>query len=284
MSGTQRARWRSRAGRTGMILLNVLILVAIGAAAVTVMIASEDLEVRRTIRLKDAAQAQALSRAGELSAVVALRRDALQAPGSDAYSEPWAAIAQTSIAVPQGRFALAITDEQGRFNINSLVRDDAIAASRFRRIAGEAGLSEASLAAVAVLVRTLGPLRDEGLLQSVGLTPAEVSALGRMIAYLPPEARLNLNTVGADLLGVLVEDPSSVRAFLALRAAKGQVTQADLDRFGFSGLGGLTSSHFSLTTTVTVGDVTQVTLSRIERHPSAGNVQVVVTARRRVSP
>lgn len=266
-----------------MILLNVLILVAIAAAAVTVMIASEDIEVRRTIRLKDAAQAQALSRAGELSAVVALRRDALQAPLGDGYDEPWAAIGQKSIAVPQGRFALAISDEQARFNINSLVRDDAIAASRFRRVAHAAGLSETSLTAVSVLVRTVGPLKDEGLLSSIGLSPVEVAALGRMTAYLPPEARLNLNTVDADLLEVLVDDASIVRTFLVLRAAKGQVSQADLDRFGFNGLGGLTSSHFSLTTTVTVGDVTQITLSRIERHASPEGIAVAVSARRRVS-
>ena len=267
-----------------MILLNVLILVAIAAAAVTVMIASEDIQVRRTIRLKDAAQAQALSRAGELSAVVALRRDALQAPQADAYDEPWAGIAQKPIAVPQGHFAITILDEQARFNINSLVRDDAIAASRFRRIALAAGLSEASLMSLAALVRTVGPLRNDALFHSVGLTSAEVSALGRTIAYLPPEARLNLNTVDADLLGILVEDPSSVRAFMALRSAKGRVSQADLDRFGFSGLGGLTSSHFSLTTTVTVGEVTQVTHSRIQRRASPLGVQATVTARKRVSP
>ena len=107
-----------------MILLNVLILVAIAAAAVTVMIASEDNEVRRTTHFKDAAQARALSLAGELSAIVALRRDLLQAPLADDYTEPWAAIAQKPVAVPQGRFALAISDEQARFNINSLVRDE----------------------------------------------------------------------------------------------------------------------------------------------------------------
>lgn len=267
-----------------MILLNVLILVAIAAAAVTVMIASEDNEVRRTTRLKDAAQARALSLAGELSAVVALRRDLQQAPLADAYSEPWAAIAQQPIAVPQGRFALAISDEQARFNINSLVRDDAIAASRFRRVALEAGLTEASLTDVAVLVRTFGPLKDDGLLGSIGLTPAEITGLGRLIAYLPPEVPLNLNTVEADLLEILVDDLSSVRAFLALRSAKGQVNASDLDRFGFSGLGGLTSSHFSVTTTVSVGDVTQVTVSRIERAMIPHGAEAHVTARRRLAP
>ena len=267
-----------------MILLNVLILVAIAAAAVTVMIASEDIEVRRTIRLKDAAQAQALSRAGELSAVVALRRDALQAPSADAYDEPWAAIAQKPTAVPQGRFALAISDEQARFNINSLVRDDAIAASRFRRIALEAGLTETSFAAVAALVRTAGPLKDDTMLSVLGLTSAEIAGLGRMIAYLPPEARLNLNTVDPDLLSVLLDDPSTVKGFLALRDAKGQISQADLDRFGLNGVGGLTSSHFSLTTTVSVGNATLVTLSRIERFATPQGAQAVVTARRRLPP
>ena len=80
--------------RKGMILLNVLIIVAISAAAVTVMLVAQDIGVRRTIRLHDAAQAQAYSRAGELSAVVARVRDAVTAPETDSISEPWAAIGQ----------------------------------------------------------------------------------------------------------------------------------------------------------------------------------------------
>ena len=94
-----------RRAREGMILLNVLVIVAIAAAAVAVMIAAQDIEVQRTIRLRDASQAQAYSRAGELSAVVALRRDGVSAPTLDAYSEPCAAIAQRPIAIPNGRFA-----------------------------------------------------------------------------------------------------------------------------------------------------------------------------------
>lgn len=274
---------RSKEDRAGMILLNVLILVAIAAAAVTVMIASEDIEVQRTIRLNDAGQAQALARAGELSAVVALRRDGLTAPDHDAYNEPWAAIAQQSIAVPRGRFALAIADEQARFNLNSLMKDDAVVASRFRRVAAAAGLSEESLVAVAALVQLVGPLRDEGLLHSAGVSPEEVARLAPFVAYLPPDATLNLNTADERLLGLIIDNPASVRAFLNLRSRQGRVTDADLAQLGLSGIGGFTSNHFSLTTTVRVGDVTQVTHSRITRRTDAAGVHVSVTGRRRTA-
>lgn len=131
-----------RADRQGMILLNVLIVVAIAAAAVTVMIVAQDIEVRRSIRLHDAAQAQAYGRAGELSAIVALRRDALTAPTIDTMSEPWAQIGQQAIAIPGGEFALSIVDEQARFNVNAVTQGDAISAFAFLNI-GEAAASRA---------------------------------------------------------------------------------------------------------------------------------------------
>jgi general secretion pathway protein K len=46
--------------REGMILLNVLLVMAVASVAVLIMIAAQDLEVQRSTRLRDAAQAQRL--------------------------------------------------------------------------------------------------------------------------------------------------------------------------------------------------------------------------------
>ena len=70
--------------REGMILLNVLLVLAVASVAVLIMVSTQDIEVQRSTRLRDAAQASAYARAGELSAVTALRRDALVAATTEA--------------------------------------------------------------------------------------------------------------------------------------------------------------------------------------------------------
>lgn len=268
--------------REGMILLNVLVIVAIAAAAVAVMIAAQDIEVQRTIRLRDASQAQAYSRAGELSAVVALRRDGVSAPTLDAYSEPWAAIAQRPIAIPHGRFALAIVDEQARFNLNSLTSGDAVEASRFARIARELGVSQPGIVAIAGLIAAVGPLQDESLLSTAGVDPADLERLRPFVAFLPEDARLNLNTASPELLRLLLDDADAVRRLMDLRNSKRALTEADLATLGLQNLGGLTSSHFAVVTDVRVGDVEQRVQSRLTRIITPEQVEVSVSSRRRI--
>ena len=272
-----------RFDREGMILLNVLVIVAIAAATVAVMIASEDIQVQRAIRLHDAAQAQAYARAGELSAVTALRRDGLTAPDVDAYGEPWGAIGQQTIAIPGGRFALSVADEQARFNINALVRGDAIPASRFARLARNAGLDAEAIAQIATVVAAVGPLRDEGVLRTAGVAPSDLDRLRPLISFLPTDAELNLNTVDGDLLGALIDDPRLLRPLLERRTRNGSLTEADVAAAGLTGLGGYTSNHFLVTTVVRVGDVTQTTRSRLTRIIEPTGSRVAVTSRRRTA-
>ena len=269
--------------REGMILLNVLVIVAIAAATVAVMIASEDIQVQRAIRLHDAAQAQAYARAGELSAVTALRRDGLTAPGSDAYAEPWGAIGQQAIAIPGGKFALSIADEQARFNLNALVTGDAIAVARFGRVGRGAGLAPGTIVQIATIVEAVGPLRDEGVLRTAGIPAGDLDRLRPLVAYLPPDAKLNLNTVDGGLLGALVDDPRLLRPLLERRARNGLLTEGDVAAAGLSGLGGFTSDHFLVTTVVRVGDVTQTTRSRLTRTIDPTGSRVAVAARRRTA-
>lgn len=271
-----------RRAREGMILLNVLVIVAIAAAAVAVMIAAQDIEVQRTIRLRDASQAQAYSRAGELSAVVALRRDGVAAPTLDAYSEPWAAIAQRPISIPNGRFALSIVDEQARFNLNRLKSGDAIEASRFSRISRSLGVSQPGVVAVAAVIAAVGPLSDEGLLRTAGVNPADLDRLRPFVTFLPEDAGLNLNTASPELLTLLLEDAEVVRRLLDLRNSKGALDEADLVTLGLQNVGGLTSSHFAVVTDVRVGEVEQRVQSRLTRVLAPEQVVVSVSSRRRI--
>ena len=269
-----------RSDREGMILLNVLLVVAMASVTVLIMVAGQDLEIQRSTRLRDVAQAGAYARAGELSAITSLRRDGIVAAGTDNLSEPWAALSQTSVAVPSGRFALAIEDEQARFNLNAMVGGEAGPIDLFQRIGAAAGVAPESLIRIGTVVRVAGPLSDDRLLLAAGITRDELARLSPFVVILPSAARLNLNTVGESLLALVLNDPEAARDLIARRARAGSLTQADLAAVGAQpAVAGFTSDHFRTTTSVTVGAVDQVVTSRLTRTRGGGRVDVVVTGR-----
>ncbi|HZV84559.1 MAG TPA: hypothetical protein VFF48_06185 [Brevundimonas sp.] len=267
--------------RQGMILLNVLVVVAIAAAAVTVMIVAQDIEVRRSIRLHDAAQAQAYGRAGELSAVVALRRDGLTTPLVDTMAEPWAQIGQRTITIPRGTFALSIADEQARFNVNAVARGDPVSFVALMNIGNAAQVPRTTIDFIAATVLTLGPLRDDGPLRTAGVDPAHLDRLAPYIVFLPQTATLNLNTADPVLLGVILQDPDVVRRVLG-RRSQGGLSPEEVAALGATGLTGASSSHFRVETTVQVGDVTRRTSSRVAREVTPTGPRIAVVARRRL--
>ncbi len=274
-----------RNDREGMILLNVLLVLAVASVAVLVMVVAQDIQVQRGTRLRDAAQAGAYARAGELSAVTVLRRDALVAAGTDNLTEPWAAVGQETIAVPGGRFALSIEDEQSRFNINALQSGESGPIATFQRIGETIGLAPETAIRVATVVRVAGPLTDFGLLRTAGVSAEEIARMEPYVIALPDAATLNLNTVGEPLLAILTGDPETARELIRLRQERGYVLPADLGSLGLTlppGTG-FTSDHYRVTTTVTVGDTTQRLTSSIARVRGDGRVDVFVSGRRRAA-
>ena len=271
--------------REGMILLNVLLVLAVASVAVLIMVSTQDIEVQRSTRLRDAAQASAYARAGELSAVATLRRDALVAAGTDNLSEPWAQLGQQDIAVPGGRFALVIEDEQSRFNLNAMQSGEAAPIALFQAIGASLNLDPASLIRIASVVRVAGPLTDDSLIVAAGVPRADLDKLAPYVVILPEDATINLNTVGLPLLTLMTKDPEVAGKLLAVRARNGLLNPADLSTEGAPSLPGtgFTSNHYRVITTVTVGDVTQALDSRIARIRRDRAVDVVVTGRRRTA-
>lgn len=275
-------RWTRR---DGMILLNVLLVLAVASVAVLIMVAGQDIEVQRSTRLRDAAQASAYARAGELSAITVLRRDGVVAAGTDNLSEPWANLGQEDVALPNGRFALTIEDEQSRFNLNALKTGDAGPIAVFQRIGAALDVDPASLIRIATVVRVAGPLTDDGLIVAAGVPRADLDRLAPYVVILPVEANLNLNTAGLPLLTLLTQDEAVAGKLIQERARKGFLTPADLAAQGAPALAGVgfVSDHYRVVTTVTVGEVTQALDSRLARIRSDGAVHVVVTGRRRTA-
>ncbi len=271
--------------REGMILLNVLLVLAVASVAVLIMVSTQDIEVQRSTRLRDAAQANAYARAGELSAVTTLRRDALVAAGTDNLSEDWAKLGQQAIAVPGGRFALTIEDDQSRFNLNSLHTGEAAPIALFQAIGAQQNVDLANLIRIATVVRVAGPLTDDSLIVAAGVPRAELDKLAPFTTILPEDAAINLNTVGLPLLTLLTKDPEVARKLIEVRTRKGLLLPGDLSTEGAPALTGVgfTSNNYRVVTTVTVGDVTQALDSRITRLRRDRTVDVVVTGRRRTA-
>ncbi len=271
--------------REGMILLNVLLVLAVASVAVLIMVSTQDIEVQRSTRLRDAAQASAYARAGELSAITTLRRDALVAAGTDNLAELWAQLGQQDIAVPGGRFALAIEDEQSRFNLNAMHSGESAPITLFQSIGAALNIDPVSMIRIASVVRVAGPLTDDGLIAAGGVPRADLDKLRPWVAILPEDATINLNTVGLPLLSLMTRDPEVARKLIEVRARNGMLTPADLATEGAPTLAGtgFTSNHYRVITTVTVGDVTQALDSRIARIRRDRTVDVVVTGRRRTA-
>ena len=118
----------------GVVLINVLVILALTASVVYAMVSLSDIGISRSQRFSAAGQALALIAAGEASAIVALRRDMADAPTTDHGAEPWALVGQDVVDITGGSFALQIQDAQRHFNLNSLPGSGALGAQMLQRI------------------------------------------------------------------------------------------------------------------------------------------------------
>lgn len=251
----------------GMILVNVLLFVAIASGILLLMISAEDNGLERSLRMRDGARAQAIARGGEMSAIVALRRDALVAPDNDNRGEPWAALSETAAPIDGGTFDLAIADAQSAFNINALITGDAAPVEMLGRIAASAGIPEKDVPRAVALVRSMGPVSDLRPLGMSGLSAEQIAGLSGLITALPYLGKINLNAASERMLALLIGDPIKARRLVALRERQGYITAADLASLDIAvppGTG-FTSDMFWVRTRVRIGSASQQITSLIAR-------------------
>jgi general secretion pathway protein K len=263
-----------------MILVNVLLFVAIASGILLLMISAEDSGLERGLKMREAARAQAIARGGEVSAVVALRRDAVVAPDNDSRSEPWGALAESGAPIEGGTFDLAIADAQGRFNVNALMEPDPVATATLAKIAAAVGMSQEQSVKAVAAIRAAGPLTDIRPLGMLGLAPGQVARLSGLLTALPYDSKINLNAAGEDLLGILMDDPMVARRVVSLRDRQGYLTAADLASLNapMPQGAGLTSNLYWVRTRVRIGDTSQQITSLIARKDDGqgGKMAVVV--------
>ncbi|MDV3457341.1 type II secretion system protein GspK [Sphingomonas sp. HF-S4] len=266
----------------GMILVNVLMFVAIAAGLVVLMINREELALDRGLRTREAARAQAIVRGGELSALVALRRDAETAPDVDHVGEPWAKLSEAGAPIEGGSFDLAIADAEGRFNINAVRSGEVASTILFQSIGNEVGLKPEQMIAAVEYVRLHGPVTDLRPLRLAGVEPKVADRLEQLVTALPGKTTLNLNAAGQEMLALLFRDPVVAQRLVAIRERQGFLSAKDLTDQNVSLPWGTSfrSTTFWVRTRATIGATSQQAATLIQRRRLPdGKIDVVPVER-----
>ncbi|WP_241527184.1 general secretion pathway protein GspK [Sphingomonas turrisvirgatae] len=273
----------ARDDEQGMILVNVLMFVAIASGLVLLMISREELALDRSLRGREAARAAAIVRGGELSAITALQRDAIDAPDVDHAGEPWAGIGARGASIDGGSFDLAISDAEGRFNVNSLRSGAVDPVVLFQKLAAIAGLDEAQTTEAIAYVRAQGPVSDTRPIRLIpGADRDAIARLERMVTALPGTTAVNLNAADQELLALLFDDPLVATRLVALRKRNGQITLRDLSDLKVTQPPGTSfrSNTFWVRVRATIGDTVQDGATLIQRRRlDERTVEVVPVAR-----
>lgn len=273
----------ARPSERGIVLVNVLVILAIAAGVVALMLNTQDRAVDRARQAANMAQAEALALAGEASVLVALRRDMIEGPETDHPGEPWAASLQQEVVLETGRFAVAVEDANARYDLNRLVARGIVDIQAFSRIAAAAGVDGAAVARVVAGLAQRGPIADPADLAALGLSPDQVDALTpHVTAFAGTEGQVNLNAAGPLVLGALLGDPAAAARLLLLRAEQGSLDPADLARVGVARppASGFTSDVWDVTVLSEVDGAVADLHSRLRRRRE-GDVPEIVVERRR---
>ncbi len=256
-----------RDDEAGMILVNVLMFVAIASGLVLLMINREELALDRGLRIREASRALAIVRGGELSALVALRRDAELAPDTDHRGEPWAKLSEKDAPIAGGTFDLAIADAEGRFNVNALRAGEAGSTILFQTLARTAGLTEEQIVEAIQYVRLEGPVTDLRPMRLAGFDPKALERLERLVTALPGKTTINLNAADPELLAILFHDPAVAARLAAVRERRGWLTVQDLTDQNVTMPWGTSfrSNSFWVRTRATIGGTSQQGTTLIQR-------------------
>lgn len=269
--------------QAGIVLVNVLAIIALASSVAYMMITLQGTAIHRSQRFSEAAQAAAYARGGEASAIVALRRDAIEAPKIDHYSEPWAALAETDAPIGNGTFTLTIEDAQSRFNVNSLERGGILALQTLKQIAVALDLPPEVAQLIADQILTTGPVARLDALRGVNLDAAMLARLSQLVTALPGKTEVNINSASEALVAIMLGNPVAARVLVSRRERQGFLTKDDVKRAGVllpPGIG-VTSDYFRVTVTVRVGETVQRLSSLLARYQVDDRPEVVAIARQR---
>ena len=209
-------------GQRGIAIIMAMAIVTLAALAATAIIVTQSTWARHAQLANDHAQAQLLIRTG-LDWARAVLSDDLLVSAADHPGEPWALVLP-ALPVENGSLLGHIEEQQGRFNLNNLLRDGSIDVAQLaalRRLLTLLRLPTTLAATLADWVDTDSapqpggavedafasnrPLQDIAELADVaGFDAAVRTRLRPYITALPGYTALNANTASAEVLAALV--------------------------------------------------------------------------------
>ena len=209
-------------------MITAMLVVAIAATVAAYVSLDQQVWLRQAQNLSDRAQAEVVRAAAEEWAITILDKDAQKNSGSDNLTEDWAK-PLPPIPVEGGLVTGQITDAQGLFNLNNLVRNGAPGdVGTFQHLLQSLNIDPNLTDAVIDWIDSDSDTRPYGAedneylqlptpyraanqpMQSVeelrlvrGFTPAIVAKLRPWVTALPQPTTINVNTAPAQVLSAL---------------------------------------------------------------------------------
>ena len=264
----------------GIILINVLVTLALGAAVVVLMFTSQERQVDRVRKSSNAARSEALARGAEDSLKVALRRDMIEAPEVDHYAEAWFAAAQEEVILETGRFSVEVTDARSRFDLNTLAAGGLAQQVMLQRLIAVLELPETVAADLIAWFLRNGPQEKLADVEVLGSDVRQ--ALAPHVTFLGTQGGVNVNTAGPVVLAAVLGNITTAKLAIQLRVEKGFLTPEDLMSLGIVALAGAgyTSDTFDTVIRAEVEDTRTTLRARLLRFTENDVPQVLVTERR----
>lgn len=300
----------ARASQQGAALVTAILITALVTVTAAAMATRQQLDIRRTGNLVNGDQAWLYSLGMEAWANQILARDRADS-AADHLGEDWATVI-TPIEVKGGALAGRIVDQQGLFNLNSLIQGDQVNTKQLQRYLNLLRTLDLDPGLAAALIDWLDRDPDPGIpdgaedQEYLALTPAyraanaaltspaelahirgysrEVLAvLLPLVSALPEAAALNINTAPAPVLLSLSDKMTSADAE-SLVAARSESEDGFpsigefLQRDEMAGTGvdpaglSLASNYFLIESTVQFGTRSQRLFSLLRRDDSGKSV------------
>lgn len=249
-------RSASKVGESGIAIITVILIVALASSVAAFMAWQQQIWIRQVENLRDQAQAQAISRAA-IDWARAILADDARKNNVDYLGEKWATVL-APIPVENGQVTGSVTDQQGLFNLNNVVRNGAVSPpdlAIFKRLLNQLKLSTDLANAVVdwmdmnTDVTSPGGAEDMDYLaldipyRSANRNLTDINDLLRIkdfdrgivdrlipfVTVLPEPTQVNVNTAPAEVLLALFEDLTSedVKAIVNKRKSVHYVSQAD---------------------------------------------------------
>jgi general secretion pathway protein K len=282
----------------GIAAITAILIVAVAASAATLMLAQQSATLDQAMLVTARAQADLYGQAGLEWARGVLAQDAQSSP-VDSLDEGWAQPI-AGMPVERAMVAGAITDEQGKFNLNNLVNNNQKSQADvevFGRLLESLGLSPALADAVVDWIDADGDLASssgaedgyylalarpyraanvpmvqiEELYRVRGFDAAAVRKLKPHVSALGERTRVNVNTASEAVLAALLPGKQDrVAELVRLRRTKPLRSEADIAAVvGPGPVSGLDvkSAFFAVRVQVSQDDVQLATEALVKRIP-----------------